>query len=375
MRIIEYRNGPFIDREKEESFLLERFKKDRPENILFVYGPKSSGKTTLLEYIVEEKLQKEKKKYYVNYVNFRRYAIHNYDSFLNIYFQPIEDEMKSWIVKAKEKIAFKLGNFKGEISIPYEGIKIGISWDLYENMKKNFIDPFEIFFETIKNINKKRKVILIIDEVQELRDIYMNGELKQKYLLTEFFKFLVSLTKETHLAHVVVSTSSSIFIDEIYNNSKLAETSDFYLVDYFDYETTKKWLEIEGFEEKEIELIWEYFGGSPFRLKMVIDDKKMGNIKDLGMYLKRHANIIADKISLTISNDLRDNEEREYFEKLMIETMKNECVKKDAKDELQRRVLEVAVDKDILFLREGKIVFNSPIMRKGAEVYINERLV
>ena len=44
MRVIEFRRGPLIDREKEESFLFEKFNEDRPENILFVYGPKTSRK-------------------------------------------------------------------------------------------------------------------------------------------------------------------------------------------------------------------------------------------------------------------------------------------------------------------------------------------
>ena len=373
MRVIEYRGVPLIDREKEERYLLEKIK-EKPSNILFVYGPKSSGKTTLLEYIVEEKLQKEPKKYYVNYVNFRGYSIHNYDSFLNVYFQPIEDENKPWILKAKEKIAFKLGNFKGEISIPHEGIKIGVNWDLYNNMKSNFVDPFEVFFETIRNIDRKRKVILIIDEVQELTDIYINGELQKKYLLTEFFKFLVRLTKETHLAHIIVSTSSSIFIDEIYNNSKLAETSKFYLIDYFNYEIAREWLEMEGFREEEIKLIWEYFGGSPFRLKMVIDDKRMGNIENMELYLKREASIIADKIGLTISNDLEGQNQRDCFRNILKILLKEGCKKKDEDNEIEKKVLNVGVEKDLLFIREGKIVFNSAIMKKGAEVYVNERM-
>ena len=373
MRVIEYRGVPLVDREKEEKYLLEKIE-EKPSNILFVYGPKSSGKTTLIEYIVEEKLQKEPKKYYVNYVNFRRYSIHSYDSFLNVYFQPIEDENKPWVAKALERFPVKFGRVKGEISLPYEGIQIALNYELFEKIREREVDPFDVFFETIKNINKKRKVILIIDEVQELSDIYMNGELQKKYLLTEFFKFLVSLTKETHLAHIVVSTSSSIFIDEIYNNSKLAETSEFYLIDYFDYEISKEWLEMENFNEEEIKLIWEYFGGSPFRLKMVIDDKKMGNIEVMEEYLKEHASIIADKIGLTISNDLNTLEEREYFEKLLIEMLSNGCVKKDSKDDLQKKVLNVGVEKDFLFIRKGKIVFNSAIMKKGAEVYVNERI-
>ena len=47
MRIIEYRGVPFVDREKEEKFLINRFK-ETPSRLLFIYGPKSSVKTTLL---------------------------------------------------------------------------------------------------------------------------------------------------------------------------------------------------------------------------------------------------------------------------------------------------------------------------------------
>jgi len=59
MRIIEYRKVPFVDREKEEKWLLERFSQE-PAKILFIYGPKSSGKTTLMEYLVENVLKKDK---------------------------------------------------------------------------------------------------------------------------------------------------------------------------------------------------------------------------------------------------------------------------------------------------------------------------
>ncbi len=374
MRIVEYRDGPFVNREKEATFLLERFKSKRPESILFIYGPKSSGKTTLLEYIVEEKLQKERKKFYVNYVNFRRYAIHSYESFLNIYFKPITEENKSYLARMISKFNIVLSGLKGEVSIPEQGINYMISFNLYQGMEEKKIDPFDLFFEVLKKIKSRGKQpVIIIDEVQELRDIYMNGELQKKYLLTEFFKFLVSLTKETHLAHVVVSTSSSLFIDEIYNNSKLAETSDFYLVGYFDYETTKEWLEIEGFKEEEIDLIWEYFGGSPFRLKMVIDDKKMGNIEDLEKYLKRHASIIADKIGLTISNDLKGQEERDCFRNILKILLKEGYKERDEDNEIEKRVIEIGIDKDIFFIREGKVTFNSQIMKKGAEVYVKER--
>jgi len=372
MRKIIFRDFPIIDREEEERYLLERVKSGSSQ-ILFIYGPKSSGKTTLIEYIVEEKLKKDRK-FYVNYINFRGYAIVNYSSFLNIYFQKIEDENKPWIAKAKEKFLINFGRIKGEITLPYEGMKIGLNLDLFEKVQKNEVDPFDVLFETLRRLKSKGKQpVLIIDEVQELNDIYMNGDIQKRYLLTEFFKFLIRLTKETHLAHVFVVTSSSVFIDEIYNNSKLAQTSEFYLIDHFNYDTTKEWLKEEGFNEKDIELIWEYLGGCPYNIiNMLVKRKIFKDNFNLKEYLKDQALEMRGKISFTISRELKTKEEREYFLKILREIiMKGYKIKEDGK-EIEEKVLEKGIEKDILFLKakEGKIIFNSQIMKKGAEVYL-----
>ncbi|MDQ7031653.1 MAG: ATP-binding protein [Desulfonauticus sp.] len=84
IRKIKYRGVSFVDREDEENFILDRLKEEA-NNILFIYGPKSSGKTNFIEYIVEEKLSKKRDRFYVNYINFRGYALVNYSSFLNIF--------------------------------------------------------------------------------------------------------------------------------------------------------------------------------------------------------------------------------------------------------------------------------------------------
>ena len=59
MKIETYRGVPFIDREEEIEFFVDWFS-EAPQRILFVYGPKSSGKTTVIEYVIEKKLLKEK---------------------------------------------------------------------------------------------------------------------------------------------------------------------------------------------------------------------------------------------------------------------------------------------------------------------------
>ncbi len=372
MRKIIFRDFPIIDREEEERYLLERLK-NGSNQILFIYGPKSSGKTTLIEYIVEEKLKKDKN-FYVNYVNFRRYAVHNYDSFLNIYFYPIRDEVKSKLSKMIHKFSIALGSLKGEVRIPEKGIDFAISFNLYEALKNKTADPFQLIFEVLKKLKSKGKIpVLIIDEVQELREIYMNEDREKRYLLTEFFKFLVSLSKETHLAHIFIITSSSIFIDEIYNNSKLAKTSEFYIIDHFDYETTREWLKEEGFNQREIDLIWEYLGGCPFDLITLLSNRKIFKEKfNLEDYLKEQAMEMRGKISFTVSDEFKTIEEKRYFKKLMKEILDKGYAVKEDENELQKRVLRVAIEKDILFLKakEGKIIFNSQIMKKGAEIYL-----
>ncbi len=124
--------------------------------------------------------------------------------------------------------------------------------ELYERLRAKQIDPFELLLKILEKIRQKRMPILILDEVQTLEGIYMNGEIRKKNLLREFFNFLVRLTKETHVAHVVVMTSGTLFLEKIYNQSKLAETSDFYKIGHLNFEQVKQWLKYEGIEDEDV---------------------------------------------------------------------------------------------------------------------------
>ncbi len=360
-----------MDREREERFLLHRLRNEQPTGLLFIYGPKSSGKTTFIEYIVEEKLQKEQR-FYVNYVNFRGYAIVNYDSFLNIYFKPITEENRGMLAKIKETLKVVVSGLKGEVSIPERGISYMVSFDLYRALQEKNLDPFDLMFDVLKGLREKGKVpVLVIDEVQELRDIYMNGDIKQRYLLTEFFKFLIRLTKEAHLAHVIICTSSSVFIDEIYNHSNLAQTSKFYLFDHLDKEAVKGWLLEEGFTEQEIELVWEFLGGCPYNLQELLADRRAGG-EEFGLreYLIHQAEVARGKIKLFAIDELDEDEDREFTS--ILKEMVGEGYVKNRKDKLFNRVIKKAINRDILFLLadKDKVIFNSQIMKKGAEIYL-----
>ena len=368
MRITTFRDGPFIDREREQEFILDNLK-HRPEKILFIYGPKSSGKTTLMEYIVENILEKDKN-FYVNYVNFRGYAIGSYKNFLDIYFQPIKQENKSWLAKIVESLPLRLGLFKGTASLPVKGINFGINIELYNKLQNNEIDPFVLLMDILRNIKAKRQPILILDEIQTLKDIYMNGDIRKKYLLTEFFNFLVSLTKETHLAHVIVMTSETLFMEEIYNHSKLAETSNFFLIDHLSTDQALKWLDQEEIKDKgKIGLILEYCGGSIHRIYDAI--KVIKQAKNLEAYLMDQAETYMGKIDHFIAKKLNGLNEKRMFKEILKTLLKQNYIIRDNENELQTRVLDKAIEYEFLFLnpKRKEIIFNSQIIKKGAELY------
>jgi uncharacterized protein len=80
----EYRQDiAFINRENELQYLWN-FVDKRPAEILFLHGPKSSGKTTLL-YKFLEQVGKEKK-LDVKFLNLREKFIGNYKDFIHVFF-------------------------------------------------------------------------------------------------------------------------------------------------------------------------------------------------------------------------------------------------------------------------------------------------
>ena len=73
----------FVNREKETAYL-RRYINERPESILFLHGPKSSGKTTLL-YKFFDHIEKEQH-LDVKFLNLREKLKGNYKDFIRIFF-------------------------------------------------------------------------------------------------------------------------------------------------------------------------------------------------------------------------------------------------------------------------------------------------
>ncbi len=260
---LEYRQEvAFVHREKELRYL-KGFIDKRPSEILFIHGPKSSGKTTLLYRFLEDAGKRQKLD--VKFLNLRKVLISNYKDFIRLFFK-IDSEIESKMLK---------GN----------------------------ADPFKIMENEFVKLNKKGvKPVLVIDELQALDDIYMNGG-KERQLIIELFNFFVAMTKESHLAHIIIASSDGYFINTVYNDSRLKKTSVFYNVDYLEKKDVKEWLlNLETYSkikdytltEGDVEKIWDVLGGSMWEIQDLLSQLFENSLTEsLSLYKKKIQGFIA----------------------------------------------------------------------------------
>jgi len=273
MKGVIFRGERLIDREDEAAFIKGWFNK-LPKEILWIYGPKSSGKTTLIEYIVENELFEDfwnfipNNNYWVRYINLRGYLITSYKTFLEAFIKPAKETKRK---EEKINARMSIGIFK---------INAGILNEIKEREK----DLFNVLISELQAFDEDKQPILIIDEIQTLEDIYINGK---RELLKEFLNFCVRLTKELHISHVVILSSNTIFINQIYNDAKLKVTSKFYKIDHLKFKTVFNWLTEEKFSRAEIDLIWDYLGGSIAHIQRMIRD--LNECASLKEYLEQQA--------------------------------------------------------------------------------------
>lgn len=241
----------FVNR-KDELAYLKTWISAKPENILFLYGPKSSGKTTLIYRFIEQNLSDGQ--YDIKHFNLRKLLLINYESFLHAFF-----ELKS-SQQVKETRQYDLKVFK-------------LSVETIKGLASKEMDPFVVMERELEKISKKgKRPVIIIDELQALDEIYFNGG---RELLNEMFNFFVAMTKESHLCHVIIASSDGYFIERIYQDSKLKKTSRLMEVDYIGCDDVMDWLsnldtysKIDHFvlSDGQKQSLWDFFGGSCWEL-------------------------------------------------------------------------------------------------------------
>ena len=253
----------FINRTSEMKFLRDWIG-ERPENLLFIYGPKSSGKTTLLYRFVNQYLSSGN--YEIKHFNLRKILIAHYQDFIRSFFEIDRSKEKTDV---KEKREYDLKVFK-------------LSVETLKGLDSKEFDPFVIMETELKKLNDRGlRPVIIIDELQALEGIYM-GE--QRELLKELFNFFVAMTKESHLCHVIIASSDGYFIERIYNDSKLKKTSKFFEVGYLSRDDVYFWLnnlekesaiKLFTLTPEQMDRMWETFGGSCWEISRFLGDVMM----------------------------------------------------------------------------------------------------
>ncbi|MEA1864949.1 MAG: ATP-binding protein [Euryarchaeota archaeon] len=247
----------FHNREKETKEILDLLDSE-PSLITFVYGPINSGKTTLINHLIGQ-LQGG---YATFYINLRGRFITDYEDFLNVLFEIDEGGV---IDNISEYAQSALKDLKILSGIP---IPTNLFEQIFEKKDKSK-DMFRYIESLFAEISKKRVPVLVIDELQVIGDMKING-----LLIYKLFNFFVRLTKELHLAHIFVITSDSLFIERIYSEAMLSGRCRYLAVDDFDYETTMDFLDKYNFNDMEKEVAWEYCGGKPVCLVELVSREK-----------------------------------------------------------------------------------------------------
>ena len=217
------KNEPaFINRRRELAFL-DSWIAERPNNLLFIHGPKSSGKTTLLMEFIRRRLSADN--YDIKHFNLRELLITSYKDFISSFFRIDYGKSKGDV---KEVRSYSLPFFR-------------LSAEVLKGIESTDLDALAVMnIELEKIVASGRRPVIIIDELQALEGIYMNG---QRELVKELFNFFVAITKESHLCHVIIASSDGYFIQCIYDDSRLKKTSSFLAVDYLSESDVAYWLD------------------------------------------------------------------------------------------------------------------------------------
>ena len=281
----------FFNRENEIKEILHILNKE-PDDIYFIYGSMNSGKTTLINHIINNKLNDN---YKVFYINFRTFLISEKRDFIEAIFTTKKEGILEKIMDKSEVINLITKTTKTLTGIPIPEVEFN---RLFE---ERINDAFQYLNDILLETKKSGKIPVLIFDVLEnfvfqnlcrfapknlqmIKEITANG---QKYLLKELFQFLVSLTKERHLAHCLCLTSDSLFAEYVYNKGELRGRAKYLLVDDFDKETSFKYMDFLAkennikFSNEQKEQIYFTVGGKPKLITKVVSklyDKNLNEV-------------------------------------------------------------------------------------------------
>ncbi|WP_423792906.1 ATP-binding protein [Methanocaldococcus indicus] len=367
----------FFNREEEIREIVSIIESE-PNFIYFIYGPINSGKTALINEIINNRLDKDR--YVVFYINLRGIFISKYEDFIEVLFEEYEesfiDKVKrlflSLIKDSPEVIkSFLITKISGGVldSIPIP------KNTLREILKNNEVkNVFRYITNILMEIKKNGKQpVLIIDELQKIGDMKING-----FMIYELFNYFIDLTKELHLCHVFCLSSDSLFIEKVYNEAMLNDRIDYILVDDFNKETALKFMDFLSDEilnkklsNDEKELIYSYVGGKPILIIKVIDKLKYERLDVILEFMLKDTLSKLKKLLINVKNKKFEGIEYEN----VIDALKLFMDKYEIDEYLiDEDTKEFLVKRNILFLNpiEGTLKPQSFLIWSAIKRLLNE---
>ena len=345
-------NNPeiFINRVEEKQYFLDYFN-NVPKNIMFVYWPKSTGKTTLINKIINENL--DGKKFDVNFMNLRSVLLRNFSDFRNLFFP----ENLKWKTK---KVLWTIW-------------EIWAFWFKWNPWEENILETniFWMMEDRLRKLNKEWiKPVIILDEFQYLKNIKFNPTLPDtpdNRVVDELFKFFIAMTKQDNLCHIICLTNDSYYMEELYWDTKLSNTSDFYLMEHLSKKDIFYWLEEkENIDKKIVEKIWKNLWGSVWEIwQVLVSYKNTWNYKEkLDDLLNVKYSLIEDWYATLYNTKNSDKKNKNFITIISGIVEKWEYIQSYKENYIE--LIKELVDKDLWFYdtKQRKITANSKSLEK-----------
>ena len=213
-------------------------------------------------------------------------------------------------------------------------------------------------FECIRN--EGYQPVFVLDEMQVVKEV-INAT--GRSVIAGLFNFLIGMTKETHLCHILCATSDCLFIEDVYNNARLQGRAKYLLVDDLCREEAFRVYDRFGFREKDV--IWEYIGGKIGDMVRLYEKRKQGYSEREGIerMLEVQVSQIRWMLKLLEEGEREGPSVREIIE--VLEKFKESGEVEDVK--ISSRVLRFLVEENLLFYNpvRGVVRYQSELIRRA----------
>ena len=255
----------FYNREEDKE-RVKRILSGEPNLVYFMYGPINSGKTALLMRVIEEMGSG----YVVFYINFRWRDVRSIEDLLRVLFDVRYGE-RDVVIREFIKEVVKVGS--SMVVGGFRGVPISDRiFDIIFGSGRRIEDVFKYLEVVMREVRVRGLMpVIVLDEMQVIRGV-VNSE--GRGIMSNLFNFLVAMTKEGHLSHVICATSDCLFVEEVYNNARLEGRSDYILVDDLDKGSAYDMYDRFGFRDRDV--VWGYIGGKIGDMVRLYEKRKVG---------------------------------------------------------------------------------------------------